>query len=127
MTNINLLTFMSAPADATMKVAEMNPVFIIVAVVVVAVVLYLFKNSSDKETDESGVEKKQEITASEGADPQEVIIDAGDQNLINDAELVAIITAAIMDSMGEQGIEIPEDGLIIRSIRRKTTYSRGYH
>ena len=37
----------------------------------------------------------------------------------NNTELVAVITAAIMASMSEEGIEVPEDGLVIRSIRRK--------
>jgi glutaconyl-CoA/methylmalonyl-CoA decarboxylase subunit delta len=42
-------------------------------------------------------------------------------NLANDEnpELVAVITAAIMSSMGS---EAPEDGLFIRSIRRKSKY-----
>lgn len=39
----------------------------------------------------------------------------GTENLINDTELVAVITAAIMASMGD---EAPADGLVIRSIRR---------
>lgn len=39
----------------------------------------------------------------------------GTENLINDSELVAVITAAIMASMGD---DAPTDGLVIRSIRR---------
>lgn len=39
----------------------------------------------------------------------------GTENLINDTELVAVITAAIMASMGD---DAPTDGLVIRSIRR---------
>ena len=37
----------------------------------------------------------------------------------NNTELVAVITAAIMASMDQEGVEVPEDGLVIRSIRRK--------
>ncbi len=37
------------------------------------------------------------------------------KNLVNDSELVAVITAAIMASMGD---EAPADGLVVRSIRR---------
>ena len=43
--------------------------------------------------------------------------DASYEELIEDTELVAVITAAIMASMGE---EAPADGLIVRSIRRRT-------
>ncbi len=38
-----------------------------------------------------------------------------EEELVNDTELVAVITAAIMASMGN---EAPADGLIVRSIRR---------
>ncbi len=37
------------------------------------------------------------------------------EDLMNDTQLVAVITAAIMASMGD---EAPADGLVIRSIRR---------
>ena len=35
--------------------------------------------------------------------------------LVNDSELVAVITAAIMASMG---VDAPEDGLVVKSIKR---------
>lgn len=38
-----------------------------------------------------------------------------EDNLINDSELVAVITAAIMASMGDSA---PSDGLIVRSIKK---------
>lgn len=38
-----------------------------------------------------------------------------EEDLVDDTELVAVITAAIMASMGD---EAPADGLIVRSIRR---------
>lgn len=40
---------------------------------------------------------------------------AAEEDLSDDMELVAVITAAIMASMGE---EAPADGLVVRSIRR---------
>ena len=40
-----------------------------------------------------------------------------EEDLTDDLELVAVITAAIMASMGE---EAPEDGLVVRSIRKRT-------
>ncbi len=42
------------------------------------------------------------------------------EELSDDLELVAVITAAIMASMGE---EAPEDGLVVRSIRKRTARS----
>ncbi|HEX3075473.1 MAG TPA: OadG family transporter subunit [Lachnospiraceae bacterium] len=41
-----------------------------------------------------------------------------EDDLVNDTELVAVITAAIMASMGN---EVPADGLMVRSIRRAKT------
>lgn len=43
-------------------------------------------------------------------------VSAQEISLTDNAELVAVITAAIMASMGD---EAPEDGLVVRSIRRK--------
>lgn len=41
-----------------------------------------------------------------------------EEELVDDGELVAVITAAIMASMTSQGEEIPADGLVVRSIKR---------
>ena len=40
------------------------------------------------------------------------------EELVDDGELVAVITAAIMASMASNGEEVPADGLIVRSIKR---------
>jgi len=64
--------------------------------------------------------KKKEIASS--ATPQAGInnavetIAANEENLTDDTELVAVITAAIMAAMGS---EAPADGLVVRSIRRR--------
>lgn len=58
------------------------------------------------------VEKKEEI----GVSTTSNVIGKEQEELSNDKELVAVITAAIMASMEE---EAPEDGLIVRSIRRR--------
>lgn len=42
----------------------------------------------------------------------------GNQNLVADTELVAVITAAIYASMGDQ---VPADGLVVRSIHKVNT------
>lgn len=41
-----------------------------------------------------------------------------EEELVDDGELVAVITAAIMASMGD---EVPADGLVVRSIKRAKT------
>lgn len=46
---------------------------------------------------------------------EEAVSEVTDEDLIDDTELVAVITAAIMASMGD---EAPADGLVVRSIRR---------
>lgn len=45
------------------------------------------------------------------------------ENLLGDAQLVAVITAAIMASMGDS---VPADGLVVRSIKKanKATWIR---
>lgn len=40
------------------------------------------------------------------------------EELVDDGELVAVITAAIMASIAAKGEEVPADGLIVRSIKR---------
>lgn len=43
------------------------------------------------------------------------VVEPEEEELVDDTELVAVITAAIMASMGD---EAPADGLVVRSIRR---------
>ncbi len=45
----------------------------------------------------------------------ETVTESVEEELVDDGELVAVITAAIMASMGDQA---PEDGLVVRSIRK---------
>lgn len=47
-----------------------------------------------------------------------------EENLMEDTQLVAVITAAIMASMGE---DVPVDGLFVRSIKKvnKTNWMKG--
>ena len=137
MFNIELLTFLSTSLADRMREAGLNTIIgmvvVFVVLVIIAFIIYLFKyipDGSDKKIKQD--ESKQEVQKTQQAKlvksksraktSQDVVQDAGDQNLTNDSELVAVITAAIMASMSEEGIEVPEDGLIIRSIRRKTTY-----
>lgn len=58
-------------------------------------------------------EPKKEVSAPvAAAAPVHVV----EEELVDDTELVAVITAAIMASMGD---EVPADGLVVRSIRRR--------
>ena len=67
----------------------------------------IFGGKADKKIDGTPVAVVQEMP----------VEDASYEELIEDTELVAVITAAIMASMGE---EAPADGLVVRSIRRRT-------
>lgn len=49
-----------------------------------------------------------------------VLPPAPEENLVDDLELVAVITAAIMASMGD---EAPAEGLVVRSIRKRNASS----
>ena len=64
--------------------------------------------------------KKKEEPKKEAAAPVPVAAAAPapvvEEELVDDTELVAVITAAIMASMGD---EVPADGLVVRSIRRR--------
>lgn len=64
------------------------------------------------------LEKKKEQPKKEAADAVPVAAPApvAEEELVDDTELVAVITAAIMASMGD---EAPADGLVVRSIRRR--------
>ena len=42
-----------------------------------------------------------------------------EEDLSNDEEIVAVITAAIYAYEAENGTEVPADGLVVRSIRRR--------
>lgn len=67
---------------------------------------------------QSKFSKKAEDTSKSGAIEDEAQIvseEAEEEELVDDYELVAVITAAIYASMGT---EVPADGLVVRSIRR---------
>lgn len=57
-------------------------------------------------------------TVSQIAEQEELEEEKELEKLVDDGELVAVITAAIMASMASNGEEVPADGLIVRSIKR---------
>lgn len=58
-------------------------------------------------------QKAEEIVEQSNVQAVEQVVE--EENLVDDTELVAVITAAIMASMGS---EVPADGLVVRSIRK---------
>lgn len=135
MINLGLLTFLSSSLADRMKEAGLNTIIgmavVFVVLIIIAFIIFLFKYIPDG----SDKKPKQDVQVTQATKPvksepktkpsQKAIKGTANQDLTNDTELVAVITAAIMASMSEEGIEIPADGLVIRSIRRKTTYSQG--
>lgn len=86
-------------------------VFLVLTIIIFIISLFKFipylqnKFSSNNNTENEAVDNAlAQITEQEKA-----------EELIDDYELVAVITAAIQASMGS---EVPADGLVVRSIRR---------
>ncbi len=125
MTNINFLVTLTATLGDRMKEAGLNTIIGMAVVtsvlIVIAAIIYLFKFipqpkvkrvARDKKTNNARQSKTSKSVA-KSTDGSTAMQET------NSTELVAVITAAIMASMSEEGIEVPEDGLVIRSIRRK--------
>lgn len=81
------------------------------AIIFIAGLIYIIKSISNLSNN------KPNETISSPASPVNTVINeaAAEVNLADDFELAAVITAAIMASMGE---DAPADGLVVRSIRR---------
>lgn len=75
--------------------------------------------SGEKKEKAPKKEKKAEEKPANGIDNAVNAIAASEQEeLVDDLELVAVITAAIMASLGD---EAPADGLVVRSIKKRNT------
>lgn len=98
----------------TMKEAGLNTLMgigiVFLMLIVISFVISLFKIISRPE-------KKKEAVSSVKA-PEPAAFEES-EDVTDDCEIVAVITAAIMASMEEAGEEAPADGLIVRSIRRR--------
>jgi hypothetical protein len=81
----------------------------LVIIVILAIIVFIkcFPSIFGKSENESTVDN---VIAS--------IVDKENVNLIDNKELVAVITAAIMASMGDAA---PAEGLVVRSIKRRST------
>jgi len=96
----------------TMKKALMNTlmgmgtVFVVLILISFIISLFGIVNKAQNKPKAAPVEEVQQVQA-----PQAV-----EEELVDDLELVAVITAAIMASMGD---EAPADGLVVRSIKKR--------
>lgn len=98
---------------------------IIIIIIVFALLILLFKNAfnlSNKDMDdrngmkkEAGMESTLTNTITNNQNSSNHITTMKENDYSSDLELVAVLTAAIMAYMGD---DAPEDGLIIRSIRK---------
>lgn len=125
MTNIKFLVTLTATLGDRMKQAGLNTIIgmvvVFVLLIIMAAIIYLFKFLPQAKV--KGVAKDKKASNSKQSKTSKSIVKPTDMSTTmqetNNTELVAVITAAIMASMSEEGIEVPEDGLVIRSIRRK--------
>lgn len=122
--------FLTASLGTRMKEAGLNTLVGMIVVfsvlILIALIISLFKylpNNLGQEKDKAQPKVIQKSDSRQGkSSAKKQIKETSNQELTNNTELVAVITAAIMSSMEEEGIVVPEDGLIIKSIRRKTAY-----
>ena len=125
MTNINFLVTLTATLGDRMKEAGLNTisgmVVVFVVLMIIAAIIYLFKFLPQPKV--KGVAKDKKANNTKQSKTSKSVAKSTDGSTAmqetNSTELVAVITAAIMASMSQEGIEVPEDGLVIRSIRRK--------
>lgn len=108
--NVNIDTVIKVPQTFLNAVFYLGITFIILILLalLVLIIKLIFGNSN---TDKA---VGTPITNSGSANSNQPAY-TGNLDLSNNTELVAVITAAIMASMGD---EAPEDGLVVRSIRR---------
>ncbi len=83
----------------------------ILVVIVVAVLLFRFMPKSSEDSNEKEVEQNTLSTAVTN------VVTKEHKNLMDDKELVAVITAAIYAASGSNG-HVSKDTLIVRSIKR---------
>lgn len=109
------------PMGQVMKEAGLNTVMGIVIVflmlIVISFVISLFKFINKPE-------KKKEPLAPAAPSPAVPVpapAKEAAEDVTDDCEIVAVITAAVMASMEESGEEVPADGLVVRSIRRRSS------
>lgn len=124
----NFLITLSAGTNSRIYEAILNTIIgmgiVFAVLILISVLISLFKyipklfekKSNNNLSESAPAPKVEEIKTSNTS------VEESNDDLMSDTQLVAVITSAIMASMGE---EAPKDGLVIRSIRRKTKYNIG--
>ncbi|MDD6207345.1 MAG: OadG family protein [Clostridiales bacterium] len=109
----------SASLGETMAQAGMNTLMgiciVFLVLILISLIISLLKYVPALVDQFSGKKKQEEVQSVDRA-IQQIEEQELEEDLVDDGELVAVITAAIMASMGD---EAPSDGLVVRSIKRK--------
>lgn len=123
---IQFIFLEAAPAKSfgdTMATAGLNTLMgisiVFLALILISFIISLFKyinrmENRKKRSEEEDIQKAAPVEVVE-AEPEYV-----EENLVDDGELVAVITAAIYayEAEQEEYAFVPADGLVVRSIRR---------
>lgn len=125
---MNQIILLAANSEQTsISVALLNTVLSIAIVFIVLIfisfIISLFKYINKAEQNAAKKKAAAQPDPVPAAAPSPAVEIEQEEELTDDSELVAVITAAIYafeaESQGDaQGIEIPADGLIVRSIRK---------
>lgn len=109
--SVEIYTTMSEKLQKAGINTVMSIAIVFIVLMFISFIIYLLKYVPGL----LGLEKKDTAPVMEAAP---VVEKVEEENLTDDTELVAVITAAIMASMGS---EAPADGLMISSIKRRTS------
>lgn len=108
-TSVEIYSTMSEKLGKAGLNTVMSMGLVFVVLIFISFIISLFKYISKVE--KSG--KKEEIEVVKAPKVEEVAVQ---EDVTDDLELVAVVTAAIMASMGD---EVPADGLVVKSIKRR--------
>lgn len=96
----------------------MGTVFVVL--IFISFIISLFKYIPDIQAKFSKkAEQPRQLQQSQAAAPVKPVISRPEvEELVDDSELVAVITAAVYAAMASEGVAVSKDGLVVRSIRR---------
>lgn len=101
--------------NSTSDIVDINTLFYAVVVLAVLLLIMLITYFASIKPNLKGNTSEQNRTGSTSGPASSQAVELGQEELVNDNELVAVITAAIYASMGGN---VPADGLVVRSIRK---------
>ncbi|MDE7325302.1 MAG: OadG family protein [Lachnospiraceae bacterium] len=94
----------------------MGIMIVFIVLLLIAWIISLFKYINKFEASQAA--KKAAMTVVEEVPVPVETVEAAKEELSDDLELVAVVTAAIHAYEESQGNEVPADGLVVRSIRK---------